>query len=121
MTRTKGEGEQIPRSSRRNLLPMKRINGSLLMGHEHLTRAVVELMQVRQTPSGANRVLHHAPKAFDGVEVVPTMGGEEMEAKLVMLVVEGRIELVCPVDPAPVDDHDHCLPGCPEGCPHLME
>jgi hypothetical protein len=54
---------------------MKRINGSLLMGHEHLTRAVIELMQVRKTPSGANRVLHHAPKAFDGVEVVPTMGG----------------------------------------------
>ena len=52
---------------------MKRINGSLLMGHEHLASAVVELMQIRKTPSGADRVLHHAPKAFDGVEVVPTM------------------------------------------------
>jgi hypothetical protein len=53
---------------------VKRINGSLLMGHEYLARAVVELLQIRKTPSGADRVLHHAPKAFDGVEVVPTMG-----------------------------------------------
>jgi len=44
------------------------------MGHEHLARAVVELRQIRKTPSGADRVLHHAPKTFDGVEVVPTMG-----------------------------------------------
>jgi hypothetical protein len=35
------------------------------MGHEHLTRAVVELRQVRKTPSGANRVFHDAPEAFD--------------------------------------------------------
>jgi hypothetical protein len=53
---------------------MKRINGALLMGHEHLTRAVVELMQIRKTSSGTDHVLHHAPKAFDGIEVVPTMG-----------------------------------------------
>ena len=54
---------------------MERINGSLLMGHEHLARAVVELMQIRKAPTGADCVLHHAPKAFDGIEVVPTMGG----------------------------------------------
>ena len=53
---------------------MERINGSLLMGHEHLARAVVELMQIRKTPSSADRVLQHAPEAFDGIEVVPTMG-----------------------------------------------
>jgi hypothetical protein len=66
--------EQIPRSSRRNPLPVKRIDGSLLMGHEYLSCALVELMQIRKTPSGADGVLHHAPKTFDGVEVVPTMG-----------------------------------------------
>ncbi len=65
--------QQFQGSSRRNLLPVERIHGSLLMGHEHLACAVVELMQIRKTPSGANRVLHHAPKAFDGIEVVPTM------------------------------------------------
>ena len=70
-----GMYKQIPRSSRRNALPVKRINGSLLMGHEHLAGALVELMQIAKTPSCANRVLHHPPEAFDGVEVVPTMGG----------------------------------------------
>jgi hypothetical protein len=35
------------------------------MGHEHLARAMVALMQIRKTPTGADRVLHHAPKAFD--------------------------------------------------------
>jgi hypothetical protein len=44
------------------------------MGHEHLARAVVELLQIRKTSSGTDRVLHHAPKTFDGVEGVPTVG-----------------------------------------------
>src|SRR5262249_41001095 len=66
--------KQIPQSSRRNLLPVKRINGSLLMVHEHVARALIELMQSRKTSSGTDHVLHHAPRAFDGVEVVPTMG-----------------------------------------------
>jgi len=53
---------------------VKRIYGSLLMGHEHVSRALVELMQIRKTPSGADRVLHDAPEAFDRIEVRPTMG-----------------------------------------------
>jgi hypothetical protein len=44
---------------------MKRINGPFLMGHEYLARALVELMQIRETPSRSNRVLHDAPEAFD--------------------------------------------------------
>src|SRR5262250_1012367 len=66
--------KQIPRSSRRNPLPMKRINRSLLMGHEHVACALIELMQIRKTPSGAERVFHDAPEAFDGIEVMTTMG-----------------------------------------------
>ena len=53
---------------------MKRINGPFLMGHEYLAHALVELMQMRETPSRSTRVLHDAPEAFDGVEVVATMG-----------------------------------------------
>jgi len=68
------KNEQIPRSSRRNGLPTKRINGALLMGHEHPAGALVELMQIRKTPSGTDRVLHHAPETFDGIEVMATMG-----------------------------------------------
>jgi carbon storage regulator len=66
--------KQTPRNSRRNLLPMKGINRSLLMGHEHVARALIELMQSRKTSSGTDHVFHHAPEAFDRIEVVPTMG-----------------------------------------------
>jgi hypothetical protein len=38
------------------------------MRHEYLASAVVELMQIRKTSSGTNRVLQHAPEAFDGIE-----------------------------------------------------
>jgi hypothetical protein len=44
------------------------------MGHEHVSRALVELMQIKKTPSGADHVLHHPPEAFDGIEVMATMG-----------------------------------------------
>jgi hypothetical protein len=54
---------------------VKRINGLLLMGHEHLARALVELMQIGKTSSRANRVLHHAPEAFDGIEVMTAVSG----------------------------------------------
>src|SRR2546429_7983857 len=70
--------EQNPQNSRRNLLPMKCINRSLLMGHEHVSRALVELLQIRKKPSGADRVLHDAPEAFDRIEVRPTMGRKEI-------------------------------------------
>jgi hypothetical protein len=33
--------KQIPRSARRNPLPVKRINGSLLVGHQHPAGALV--------------------------------------------------------------------------------
>jgi hypothetical protein len=35
------------------------------MGHEHVSCALVELMQIRKTPSGTDRILHHTPEAFD--------------------------------------------------------
>src|SRR5215218_1461362 len=80
-TRNPGSGkpktagsEQNPRSSRRNLLPVEFIHGSLMMRHEHLPCALVELMQIGKTPSGTDRILQHAPEAFNGVEVMATMG-----------------------------------------------
>jgi hypothetical protein len=81
------------------------------MGHEYLARALVELMQIRKTPSSPDRVLHHPPEAFDGIEVMATMGREEMEAKLALVAVEGRVELVRPMDPAAIDDHDDLFVG----------
>ncbi len=91
------------------------------MSHEYLARALVQLMQIGKTPSRANAVFHHAPEAFDGVEVVTTMGWEEMEAQRAVGVVEGRVELVRPMDPTPIDDHHHLFTSLAEGGHHLME
>src|SRR5262249_35005419 len=64
-----------PRHTSRNVLPVKRIDGSLLMGHQYLACALVYQMEMSKTSSRANAVLHHPPEAFNRVEVVPTMGG----------------------------------------------
>ncbi len=94
---------------------MKRINGSRLMGHEHVSRALGELRQLRQTPSGTERVLQHAPAAFEGSEVRPTRGREAMAATRSVGVVEGRVELGRPMDPAALDDHHALCAGCADG------
>ena len=100
---------------------MERINWSLLMRHEYLACALVEPMEIGKTSSGPDRILHHAPEAFDGVQVVATMGRQAMEAKLAVVVVEGRVELVRPMDPAAIDDHHDLFAGFAEGGHHLME
>jgi len=43
------------------------------MCHEHLAGALVELMQGGTTPSGADRILHNTPEAFDGTQVMAAM------------------------------------------------
>src|SRR6267378_7654139 len=78
-------------------------------------------MEIGKTPSGADGVLHHPPKAFNRVEVVPTMGWEEMEAKLVVVVLQGRVELVRPMNPAAIDDHHDLFAGFAEGSHYLMD
>jgi hypothetical protein len=55
------------------------------------------------------------------MEVMATMGGQKMAAHLVMIVVEGRVELVRPVAPAPIDDQHPLVLGLLEGRPHLVE
>jgi hypothetical protein len=44
-----------------------------------------------------------------------------MEATFAVIVVEGRVELMRPMDPAPIDDHHHLFAGFAEDCHHLME
>lgn len=44
-----------------------------------------------------------------------------MEAQLAVVVVEGRVELVRPMEPAPIDDHHDRFPGFAEGRHDLME
>ena len=73
-------------------------------------RRRAELLKIAKTSPGADGILHYPPETFDGVEVVPTMGGYEMEAKLVMVVLKGRVELVCPMNPAAINDHHDLFP-----------
>jgi hypothetical protein len=84
---------------------MKLIDGSLLMGHEYLACALVYQVEIGKTPSRSNAVLHHAPEAFDGIEVMATRRWEQMEAKPSVPVLQGRGELVGPMDTAPIHDH----------------
>src|SRR6266436_6293391 len=44
-----------------------------------------------------------------------------MEAKLAVVVVECRVELVSPMDPAAINDHHDVFAGFAEGGHHLME
>ena len=44
------------------------------MSHEYLAGSPVELREGAETASRSNGILHHAPEAFDRVEMVPTMG-----------------------------------------------
>ena len=78
-------------------------------------------MKISKTSSGADSVLHHPPEAFDGVEVMPTMGREEMEAQLTVVVVECRVELVSLMDTAAIDDHHDLFAGFAEDRHHLMK
>src|SRR5215217_6930239 len=78
-------------------------------------------MEVGKTSSSPYRVLHDTPEAFDGIEVMATMGREEMEAKLATVVVECRVELVRPMDTAAIDDHHDLFAGFTKGRHHLMD
>ena len=75
------------------MLPVKLIYWSYLMFHEDATRAVVELMQIGKTPSGADPILQHAPEAFNRIEVMTTVGRQEMQPKLLVPVGQRRREL----------------------------
>jgi hypothetical protein len=50
--------EQIPQSSRWNVLTVERINQLLVMRHAHPACALVELLEIGETPSGPDGVLH---------------------------------------------------------------
>jgi hypothetical protein len=101
--------------------PVEFIDGPFLMGYKHLACTLVERREIAQTSSGANGLLHHPPEAFDRVEMVATMGRQEVKTTCAVVVVEGRIELMRPMDPTAVDDHHHLFAGFAEDRHHLME
>ena len=54
--------------------PVELIDGPFLMGHEDLAGALIECREITKTSSRADVVLHHAPEAFDRIEMVATVG-----------------------------------------------
>jgi hypothetical protein len=91
------------------------------MRPEHSTRALVELMQSGKAPSGTNPVLHHTPEAFNGIEVVPTVGWEQIQPKLFVPVCQRRRKSFRPVDATTVGDHDDLFPRVAKDGHHLMD
>jgi hypothetical protein len=67
--------KQLPRSPRRNGLPVELTDGTLLVRYKHLAGALVELVQSGKTPAGTDGVLHHPPEAFEGIEGMAAVGG----------------------------------------------
>jgi hypothetical protein len=108
-------------TQRWNGLPVKLIDGSRLMIREYATRALIELMQIGQTPPGTDPVLHHTPEAFNRIEVVTTMRRQEIQPKLLVPVGERRRKLVRPMDATAVGHHDHLFAGVAKEGHHLMD
>ena len=77
------------------------------MSHEYAPRALIELRQIGQTPSGADLVLQHAPEAFHGIEVMPAPRWQAMQPKLLVPVCQRRRELMRSVEATAINDHDH--------------
>jgi hypothetical protein len=103
------------------VLPVKRKYWSLVLPHEHSACALVELMQIGKTPSSANPVLHHPPEAFNGMQVVTTVGWQHMQPKLFVPVSQRRRELVRPMDTTAIGDHHALCAGVAQEGQHLMD
>ena len=67
-------------------------------------------MQITQAPPGSEGVLHPAPAACNGGEVVSPMGGEQMQLKLSVTVCQSRSPLVGAMEATAVAHQHHCFP-----------
>ena len=113
--------EQNPRNSRRNVLPVELINWPLWMGHEYLAGSLGELMQIAQTPSRADGLLHGAPESFHGIEMLAAVGGESLKLKPSLVVLKRRRQLARPMHPPAIDNHDDVLPSFAKDLHHLLD
>lgn len=103
------------------MLPPEGIDGPLVMRHEHATYAPVKLLEIRKTAASPDLVLQDTPEAFNGVQMVPTSGGQELQPKAPLPMEQCRGERVRSVDATAIDDHHHLFPsGCKCGH-HLMD
>ena len=86
-----------------------------------MARALIELMQIGKTPSGADPVFHHAPETFNGIQMVSTARWQKMQMKLLVPVRKRRGELVRPMDATAIDHHDDRFPRAAKERHHLMD
>jgi hypothetical protein len=100
---------------------VKLIDWSRLMIRQYTTRALIELMQIGKTPSSTDPVLHHAPEAFNRIEMVATMRRQEIQPKPLVPVGERRREFVRPMDATAVGHHDHLFASVAKEGHHLMD
>jgi hypothetical protein len=107
--------------SRRNVLPVQRIDGSLVMVHEYATHALIERLEVGKTPSGPDPVLHHAPETCKGMQMVSTARWQNMQLKLLVPVRKRRRELVRPMDATALDHPDDRFPRAAKERHPLMD
>ena len=91
------------------------------MRHKHLTGSPVELLEGAETAPRANRVLHHTPEAFDRIEVMAAVGGEEMELQLSRIMCHSGGKLFGPMDATTIDDHHDLLIGFAKDVHDLMQ
>src|ERR1044071_4608625 len=100
---------------------MELIDGALLMRHEYLAGALVELRQSTKTASCPNGVLHHPPEAFDRIQVRAPVGGQQMELQLARVMGQRSGKFLCPMDTTAIDDHDHLFARVAEDVHDLMK
>src|SRR4029078_9662211 len=101
--------------------PVACIKGSLWMRHAHRPWALGALRQIGNTPSGADRLLPHAPDAGNGGAVRATRGREAMQAPRALVGGEGRGERGRPMAPTAIDDPHDRWAGCAASGPEWLE
>jgi hypothetical protein len=100
---------------------VQRIDGACVMRHQSLACAWGAQREIGTAPSRSHAVLQHAPEAFNGIEVGPTMGREKMAPSLAIVVVKSCIECVGPRDPAALHDHHDVWAGFAAGGHDVMQ
>ena len=91
------------------------------MHPEHLAGSPVELLEVAKTASGSNHLLHALPEAFDGVEVVPTAGGNKWNCNCPCQCSRVGASFFGPMDTTAIDDHHDFFSSFAEDGHHLMK
>jgi hypothetical protein len=62
-------------------------------------------VEISKSPSSVDGLLHDAPETFNGVEVVPAVGGQQMQSKLSVPVLQCGSQLFGPMDATAINNH----------------